>query len=300
MASYETILYEKMRKGVLITLNRPDRLNSMTGAGTEEGMVGELSRALAEAEADPDIRAVVLTGAGRAFSAGYDMSGRGQVARTVWPYGLREGENIAQRFDIMRRLDRRAVEHYLQIWELNKPVIAAVHGWCLGAGAFYAMACHMIIAADDAVFGEPEVRMSTESSFFWVLKLGAAHTLRFALTGDHVDAQELYRIGAVNAVVPKEQLLDTAFNLVERIARIAPETIKMNLQIVTRGLEMMGLRAALDLNAELNSLIHLSKREEFQRPLDEAMERGGLREFLQVRDGPFQPEPYGPRSRPRG
>ena len=111
--------------------------------------------------------------------------------------------------------------------------------------------------------------------------------------------QELYRIGAINAVVPKDRLLDTAFNLVERMARIAPETIKMNLQIVTRGLEMMGLRNALALNAELQAMIHVSKREEFQRPLDEAFERGGLREFLQVRDGPFQPEPYGPRSRPR-
>ncbi|MBI2857126.1 MAG: enoyl-CoA hydratase/isomerase family protein [Chloroflexi bacterium] len=296
MAIYETIRYEKMRKGVLITLNRPEKLNSMTGAGTFSGTVGELHRALAEAEADPEVRAVVLTGAGRAFSAGYDVSGSSGRKR-VWPYGLEEGDNIAQRLDTYRKLDRQAVEHYLRLWELEKPTIAAVNGWCLGAGSFYAMACHIIIAAEDAVFGEPEVRMSTESSFFWALKLPVAHVMRYALTGDHVDAQELYRLGAVLKVVPNDQLLDEAFSLVERIANISPETVKINLQVITRGFEEMGLRSALSLNAELNSMVHVSKREEFQRPLEEAMERGGLREFLQKRDGPFSPEPFGPRSR---
>jgi len=161
------------------------------------------------------------------------------------------------------------------------------------------MACHMIIAAEDAVFAQAEVRMQAETSFFWTLKIGHINALRYGLTGDHVDAQEMYRMGGVNAVVPVGEHVEAAFRLGERIALVAPETVKMNLQIVTKGLEMMGLRNALDMNAELQAMIHVSKREEWARPLDEAYDRGGLREYLQVRDGPFRPEPFGPRSEPR-
>ncbi|MFQ5934190.1 MAG: hypothetical protein ACE5KI_06075, partial [Dehalococcoidia bacterium] len=94
-------------------------------------------------------------------------------------------------------------------------------------------------------------------------------------------------------------LIERCFKIVDRIALVAPETVKINLQVATRGLYMMGLRNALLLNNELKALAHLSRSLEFFKPLDEAQRQGGLREFLQTRDGPFQPEPFGPRSRPR-
>ncbi len=297
MPSYETLLFEKQRKGVLITLNRPEKLNSISGPGVDSGMVGDLKAALTEAQNDPDVRYVVLAGAGRAFSAGYDMDmSRTDAPPTVWPAGLRADENISERLDITRIHDRFDVDAYLRIWELTKPVIAAIHGYCIGGASMYVMACHMIVAAEDAVFAQAEVRMQAETSFFWTLKIGHINALRYGLTGDHVDAQEMYRMGGVNAVVPVGEHVEAALRLGERIALVAPETVKMNLQIVTRGLEMMGLRNALDMNAELQAMIHMSKREEWARPLDEAYDRGGLREYLQTRDGPFQPEPFGPRS----
>ena len=289
---FKTILYEKMRKGVRITVNQPERLNAISWE-----MADEITAALKRAEADQEIRAVVIVGAGRAFSSGYDMT-RSQ-APTVWPYGLPEGENVAHFLDEWRRQDLWEDDCLLQIWELTKPVIAAVHGWCMGAASFYALACHMTLAADDAVFGQPEVRMGADTTFFWTLNAGYKHALRYGLTGDHIDANEALRIGIVNNVFPRERLQEEAFNIVERIALVSPETVKINLQVATMGLEMMGLRNAIRMNTELKAMVHSSKREEFQRPLDEASARGGLRAFLETRDGPFQPEPFGPRSRPR-
>ncbi|MSQ41076.1 MAG: enoyl-CoA hydratase/isomerase family protein [Dehalococcoidia bacterium] len=297
MASYKTVLYEKKRKGVLITLNRPEALNALS-----RELQDELSAALTEADADPEIRAVVLTGAGRAFSAGYDMGGGGEGGErkpVVWPYGMAEGSNIGARLDTQRANVRRETDNLLQIWEMGKPVIAAVNGWCMGGGSWHALVCHMTYAADNAVFAQPEVRMSSNSSFFWILSAGFKNGLRYALTGDHIDAQEALRIGLVNKVVPQDRLLEECFQVVDRIAHISPDTIKINLQVATKGLEMMGLRNAIMMNNELSAMAMMSKREEFQRPLDEAREKGGLRSYLAVRDGPFQPEPFGPRSKPR-
>ena len=100
-------------------------------------------------------------------------------------------------------------------------------------------------------------------------------------------------------MVPHDDLLETCFKIVDRIAMTAPQTVKINLQVATQGLNMMGLRNALLHNNELKAMAHLSRSLEFFEPLDRAQRSGGLREFLQMRDGPFQPEPFGPRSEPR-
>jgi enoyl-CoA hydratase/carnithine racemase len=160
-----------------------------------------------------------------------------------------------------------------------------------------ALCCHLTIAADDAVFGQPQVRHGSATDFIWVLLAGFKNALRYSLTGDHLDAREALRIGIVNQVVPKDKLLDESFRLVERIALIPPETVKINLHIAALGLEMMGLRKAWVMNAELAAMARLSKREEFCRHLEEAKKRGGLKAFLKERDDPFKPEPFGPRSK---
>ena len=289
MTMYKTILYEKQRGGVLITLNRPEVLNAIS-----RELAGEFSRALIEAENDSEVRAIVVTGAGRAFSSGYDIGGGGR--NLVWPYGLPEGTSAAEALDSQRTRDRQEQTDLLQLWELTKPVIAAVNGWCLAGASWYALACHMTYASEQAVFGQPEVRMGDDTSFLWVLNAGYKNALRYALTGDHIDAQEALRIGLVNQVVPHDKLLEECFKLVERIALVSPETVKINLAVATMGLQMMGMRNAMMLNGEFKALAHSSRNEQFRRPLDEAQESGGLRAFLELRDGPFRPEPFGPRS----
>ena len=196
MADYENILYEKQRKGALITLNRPERLNAIS-----PDLERELHEALDEAEADPEVRAIVLTGAGRAFSSGYDISGE---AEFEWPYALPKNTSAAAHLDHWRTSDRNNMRKFLHLWELTKPVIAAVNGWCMGGGSWYANAAHMTIAAEDAVFAQPEVRHMDNTSFFWVLNAGYKNALRYALTGDHIDAEEALRIGIMNTVVPAD------------------------------------------------------------------------------------------------
>ena len=294
MANYENILYHKQRHGVLITLNRPNALNAMN-----PDMMNELDAALAEAESDAEIRAVVITGAGAAFSAGEDISGADPD--TAWPYGIPAGTSLNATYNKFRDADRKDIlGRQLYRWQYPKPIIGAVSGWCLGAASWLALTCHITIAADDAVFGQPQVRHGANTDFIWVALAGFKNALRYSLTGDHVDAQEALRIGLVNQVVPKDQLLETCFAYIDRVARISPETVKINLQISTMGLEMMGLRKAWTLNSELAAMARLTKREEFNKRLEDAKKKGGLAAFLQERDGPFQPEPFGPKAKKKG
>ncbi len=291
MSTYQTILYQKQRGGVLITLNRPNALNALNQA-----MMDELDNAFAEAEHDPEIRAVVITGADGAFSVGEDIGAR--EPDTEWPYGLPVGSSLNATYNQFRDGDRKDIlGRQLYRWQYPKPIIAAVSGWCFGAASWLALTCHLTIAADDAVFGQPQVRHGANTDFIWVVLAGFKNALRYALTGDHIDAREALRIGLVNQVVRKDELLETCLKFVERVALVPPETVKINLHISTIGLEMMGLRKAWTLNAELASMARLTKREEFNKRLEDARKKGGLAAFLRERDGPFQPEPFGPRAK---
>lgn len=290
MPSYQTILYEKQRRGVLITLNRPKVLNALS-----EELWDELDAALEEAKTDAEIRAVVITGASGVFSSGEDMSG--DTRPTAWPYGIAETSSLVHEYDGARDQERKSLlERQVYRWEYPKPIIGAVSGWCLGAASWLALTCHLTYAADDAVFGQPQIRHAAGTDFIWVVLAGFKNALRYALTGDHIDAQEALRIGLVNQVVPKDKLLDECFAFVERVALIPPETVKINLHISRLGLEMMGLRKAWLLNSELSAMARLTKEEEFNRKMEEARYRGGLRAFFATRDAPFQPEPFGPRA----
>ncbi len=291
MANYQTLLYEKKRHGVQITLNRPKVLNALN-----EELWDELDAAFEEAKKDPDVRAIVLTGAGGVFSTGEDISGDDRP--TAWPYGIAEGSSLVYEYDKIRDEDRKSfLERQLYRWEYPKPIIGAVSGWCLGAASWLALTCHLTYAADDAIFGQPQIRHASGTDFIWVMLAGFKNALRYSLTGDHIDAQEALRIGLVNKVVPKDILLDECFTLVERLALVPPETVKINLHISRLGLEMMGLRKAWLLNSELSAMARLTKEEEFNRKIEEARQKGGLKAFFETRDAPFQPEPFGPRAR---
>jgi enoyl-CoA hydratase/carnithine racemase len=289
MSDYKEILYEKQRGGVLITLNRPEALNAIT-----RSMLKELHQALDEAEEDPEIRAIVLTGAGRGFCSGFDQrTTSGRRRDMQWPQGMPTDMSTADLLNYWRKDDARL----LHIFELTKPVIGAVRGWAMGGGCWLALFTHITIAADDAVFAQPEVRHGSNTTFMWTLLAGFKNAIRYGITGDHIDAAEALRIGLVNKVVSVDQLLEECFSVVERIAHVPPETVKINLAISTMGLQMMGLRDALALDFELSVPAHMMLREEFRRPLDDARFNQGTKAYLQLRDGPFQPEPFGPRSK---
>lgn len=295
MADFQEIRYEAKGPVRLITLNRPEVLNAIS-----EGMEAELHSALEIAEADDEARVIILTGSGRAFSAGYDIGSVRDAEEINLDSMIAEGSNAAEHISKWFFTDRKIVRNQTHILELSKPVIACVHGWCMGGGTWLALVCDMTFCSEDATFGQPEVRMISNSSFLWVLMAGYKNTLRYSLTGDHVDAKEAYRIGLVNEVFPdKTSMLDEAFRLADRISMISPETVATNKYIATLGLEAMGLREALTTNWLLSAIAHSSQRPDFNRRemLKAAMDKG-MRGFLDVRDGPFQPEPFGPKSNP--
>src|SRR4029434_650257 len=209
-----------------------------------------------------------------------------------------EGASLNATYNKLRDSDRKDIlGRQLYRWQYPKPIIGAVSGWCLGAGSWLALTCHVTIAADDAVFGQPQVRHVAKPDFICVALAGVKNALRYSLTGDHVDAQEALRLGLVNQVVPKAELLETCFKFVDRVALVPSDTVKINLHISTQGLEMMGLRKAWMLNSELAAMARLTKREEFNKRLEDAKKKGGVEACLQKRDRQFQREPFGPKAR---
>lgn len=279
------LLYSLEEGVVTITINRPDRHNVIS-----EQMEVELHRMFDEADADRNARVIVLTGSGKAFCAGYDVS-EGKE-NPVHP-GKRP---IADYVEYWQRHDARSAGLWSHMWGLGKPIIAAVNGWALGGGFWYVLAADMAIASDRAVFGQPEVRHISRSSYLFAALCGWKNANRWTLTGDHFDAAEAYRMGIVTSVVPHDQLMDEARALARRIALVPEPSVRLNKAIMMKSLQAAGLQAGLLVDGAISALAHVSHNER-REELIEIQRTKGTREYLKERDGPFQPEPMGPRSR---
>ncbi len=281
MGGYEFVLYETGDRIATITLNRPDQMNALS-----PDLERELHEALDEADADGGVRAIVVTGAGRAFSAGYDLGREREAPETTRDALLR-----------WTQTDTKHVEHMMHLMELDKPIVAAVNGWALGGGFWYSLACDITIASEQATFGQPEVRMISNTSFLFPALVGWKEAHRYALTGDHFDAREALRIGAVNEVVPHDQLMERARAMAARLALVPTDSVRLNKRLTTYGLHAMGLRNALQTGGLLSIVAHASTDAREVADLYETQRRDGLTAFLRQRDNPFVPEPGGPRSR---
>lgn len=285
--SYETIIYSVEEKVATITLNRPDVMNAISPQ-----LEQELHEALDVADVDPDVRVIIITGAGRAFSAGYDQQPAKDGARKRGP----EGMSIAEYLADWQRRDGEGVQKLMHLWRLSKPVIAAVNGWAMGGGFWYQLAADITIASDRAVFAQPEVRHTSNTTFLLAALAGWKAANRYGLTGDHFDAAEALRIGIVNEVVPHDELLDRATALARRIALVPEASVRMNKAISMLGLQASGLSSGLLLNGALSAIAHSSYGPE-KAELDEIRETQGTKAYLEARDGKFLPEPFGPKSK---
>ena len=285
--TYETILYETAGPVGTITLNRPDALNAISPQVTVE-----LHHALDAADADPAVRAIILTGSGRGFSAGYDIARRADGSSSLDA----RGQEPAAYLERWWSSDGAGTRRLMHIWEMSTPVIAAVHGWVMGGGFWYSLACDMTIAADNAVFAQPEVRHVSNTTFLFAALAGWKAAHRYGLTGDHFDAAEALRLGLVNEVVPAAELMPCARALAERIAKVPEPSVRLNKAVTCYGLMAMGLGAGMLMNIPLSALAHASFNQDRVDLLD-AMQKGGLKAFLDARDGKFRPEPFGPRAK---
>ena len=282
MGDYEFILYETDDdKIATITLNRPNQMNAIS-----PDLERELHEALDEAAADESVRTIILTGAGRAFSAGYDL-GRDRVPPKTQSAALAQWMST----------DMAHTDNVMHIMELDKPVIAAVNGWALGGGFWYTLACDITIASEQATFGQPEVRMVSNSSFLFPALVGWKVAARYALTGDHFGPEEAVRIGAINEVVPHDELMPRAREMAKRLAMVPSDSVRLNKKLTTFGLQAMGLRNAIQTGGLVSIVAHSSTDAEEVADMYEVQRNEGLGAFLKMRDGKFIPEPGGPRSR---
>jgi len=285
---YRLILGEK-GKGVLkVTLNQPDILNALT-----PDLERELHAVLQEGDNDLEVFCMVICGAGKGFSSGYQMGPERKGGGTdPAAYGS-VGEFLAY-FQV--RDFKHVHDDQLSLWRLKKPVIAAVHGWCLGGGMWLAMSCDMCYCSEDAVFGQPEVRHNANSTFLIPALAGWQRAARYLYTGDHFDGKEAERIGLVNECLPNDKLLPTVMALAERIAMVPPNSVRIMKRLVLSGFMAYGISAAMEVCAPYSTLAHCSHGPERQAMFDAQKERG-MKGFLEARDGKFLPEPFGPKSR---
>jgi enoyl-CoA hydratase len=246
--------------GVRLVLNRPAVLNAI-----DDELRNVLTAAVAEAEADPDIRVIVIAGAGRAFCSGYDLSG--PTPDDVWGWRTVLAADVAAT---------------LAIWRCSKPVIAQVHGFALAGGLELAMACDLVVASEDARLGEPEIRFgSAPVTLLMPFLIGQKATRELLLTGDLVDAAEARRLGLVNRVVPAERLSAEVDALAETLARVEPDVMAPTKLMLNRAMEAAGFMAAVEAGLDLQSIVNTSAT---ARAFDAVIRRDGLKAALAWRD----------------
>jgi len=237
----EELLIERRNAVAWMTLNRPRSLNALNPE-----LIGQLEAALTDIRDDRTIKAVVIGGSGRAFSAGIDIKASAEMGPPTaeeWRKRLLEEVNLIY-----------------QIWDLPQPVVAAVHGYCLGFACDLVMACDMVVAADDATFGEPEIRYASASTFLLMpFVLGLRKTKDLLLTGESVDAQTAERIGLVSQVVPADELQEAAGAVATKLAVIPEAAMHLSKVAINKAFEFMGLREAVSYNLETFVQIRLSE-----------------------------------------
>ena len=270
---FQCLKFERDGAICYLTLNRPEKLNALSHL-----LMAELREALDVIEVDPDIRAVILTGAGRAFSAGFDLD----------PGADEPDEPHATQPDERRTRLKSHIDTFLMIWNLSKPVIAAVNGYALAGACELAQVCDVKIASERAVFGEPEIRAGLGPPFLITpYSVGLARAKELLLTGDTIDAWEAARLGMVSRVVPHEELLGECEKVARKISLISRVGVKMTKISVNRALENMGMLQAIQHNLELMTQFDISTDPEQQEFAAIRRERG-LRAALDWRDARFR------------
>jgi len=255
---FQFLTLEVADRVATLTVNRPDKLNALNDA-----TIAELGHAIDEIRIDDSVGGVILTGAGRAFIAGADISELSGQTPVLGKARARAGQDVFRRFETC-----------------PKPVIAAVNGFALGGGCELAMACHVRIASDAAKFGQPESKLGILPGYGGSERLprlvGKGRAMQLLMTGEMIDAAEAYRIGLVNKVVPAADLMTTTREMMKTILANGPLAVALCIEAIDRGLEM-SLEEGLILEANHFGLLAAT---------DDMRE--GMRAFLEKRAPAFK------------
>lgn len=274
-----TVLYEPEEGGVAtLTLNRPERLNTIVPE-----LIDDLLAALRRAQADPEVRAVRLRGAGRVFCAGYDIGWGSE-----WMTGS-EGEVWDPIADYQGM--SRFVDAYMELWRSPTPVIAQVHRFCVAGGTDFALCSDLIVCDEECRIGYPPARVwGSPTSAMWVYRLGLERAKRLLLTGDAIDGRTAVSWGLASEAVPLERLDEAGLALAQRVARLPANQLHMMKLLVNQSYEQMGLRVTQLIGTLLDGAAR-------HTPEGVAFTRRGLQDVrgaVADRDGPFGDYGQGP------
>jgi enoyl-CoA hydratase len=265
------VVVERLGPVTRITLNRPERHNPLSAR-----CIRDVVAAVAEAEGDPETRAVIIRGSGRAFSSGY-----GTTPEDVEP-GERRGLPTIQE-DISAMVDLGAA--WTRVWNCRIPVIAQVHGYCLAGGTDLALHCDLIVTADDAQIGFPPVRsMGVPPTHMWLYHVGPQWTKRLLLTGDTLTGVEAAAIGLALVAVPEAELDGYVLALATRMTHVGRDLLIANKRVINQGVELMG-RSQLQYLAALHDAAAHQAPE--ARAFSARAAEAGLRQAVRERDAPF-------------
>lgn len=269
---YENLIYDKQGNIAQVTLNRPDKLNAMNDA-----MLSELDAVLDEIEGDDEVKVVVFKGAGRAFSVGRDMSGVGtsQIDGSGVPKDVPGQISWCQRFQ----------SRWHRIAALAKNTVAQVHGYCLDSGCWLALSCQVCLAAEDAQFGEPAIKIGQVTPFaLWAHLIGLKRAADILYSGKTISGKEAERIGLVMKAVPSEELEEAVKPIANEMASIAMDGQVGRLEGFEVGADVFGLASAWKIfgTAHLWSLLNPPGEDEVD--FYQVREKSGLRAAIKAVD----------------
>jgi len=276
--AYETILYEQSGAVATITLNRPERLNTIVPP-----MPDEVEHAVVEANRDREVRVIILRGAGRAFCAGFDFSEDfGHFKDMLYTEGRWDP---GKDFIATTSAFTGPVPKFMSLWRSPKPVIAQVHGWCVGGGSDMALCADIVIAAEDAQIGTPYSRVwGCYLTGMWLYRLGLTRAKWHALTGEPLSGKEAAAVELINKAVPFAELEAEVQHCAEQLARIPlPQLAAMKL-IVNQAYQNMGLQSTQLLGPVLDG--YMRNTPEALRFVEIAGTQG-VAAAVAERDGPF-------------
>jgi len=278
----EEVRYEERDSIAVITLNRPEKLNTLT-----EAVVQGVADGIDAATASAQVRSVVVRGEGRVLTAGYDLVAGDQGGWSS-PYDAPVVEPRDGAWDPVRdyQFMNHNVERFMKIWHCPKPVIGQIHGFAVGGATDLVLCCDQLFMADDAYIGYAPSRIfGTPTTMMWVYRLGLEHAKQFLLTGEAIDAATAVRIGLVSHAYPLEELAGRVDTYAERFRHIPANQLALNKLLINQAFENMGLRTTQLLGTFFDGMTRHT--EEAYRWAESFREKG-FRKVISERDAPFQ------------
>ena len=286
MDEYEKVLMDRAgtddRVGI-ITLNRPEKLNALS-----QELLYDFDAALHDMEADHTIRVIVVKGAGRAFSAGYDLTPSQKTGADAVVRRHRGVDDKGRRLLMGIRTGMQQItDIHMYFWNMAKVTIAQVHGYAVAGGCEMAMMADLVVAADDAQLGHPGLRGlgTSRTGVIWPLVIGMRKAKELYYTGENVTGTEAEEIGMINYAWPKEELEDRTLAFADRLANISADHLAILKVNMNRFYENMGIYSSVRSSTDLDAAGQFT---EFSYDWQEKMREEGLKDALQWRDGPFR------------